>query len=108
MNHIKFLSLLVLLSFAGCSDKAEAIGPSALLTAYPNPMSRSLNVVLNNTTGTPGQLVVFDPKGQIVADQAAGDGVHQFAFDVSSRPEGRYHVVFKAGAVNHTTEILKR
>jgi hypothetical protein len=108
MNLIKLLGLIALMSIAGCGDKAEVVGPNALVTAYPNPMSNTLFVSINNGTGTPVQLVVFDPNGETVADSTVDTGSHNFRFDVADRPEGRYHVVCSAGGMKHTTEVLKR
>jgi hypothetical protein len=59
-------------------------------------------------TGAPAQLIIFDPKGGIVADNTFGDGLNQIQFDVSSLPDGRFHIICKAGGQVHTTEVLKK
>lgn len=108
MIRTKFMAVAMLLVIVGCSDNSEMPQPSSVLAAYPNPMRSMLFVAVNNSTGASAQLVVFDPKGDIVSDNSIGDGFNQFQFDVSNLPDGRFHVICKVGGQIHTTEVLKK
>lgn len=108
MKLIRSVAFTFLLAVIGCNDPGEISQPSALLVAYPNPMSRGLFVTANNTSTSEAQLIVFDPNGEIVGENSVGSGVNQFQFDVLNRPIGRFHVIFKVGGQVHSVEVLKK
>lgn len=82
MKRINSVVAAILLSTVGCSDAGEISQPSTLLVAYPNPISNRLFVSANNTSSSQAKVIVFDPNGEIVGENALNSGVHQFQFDV--------------------------
>jgi hypothetical protein len=108
MRGTRSIALALLLVIVGCKENSEIPQPSSLVAAYPNPMKNMLFVTVNNNTGASAQLIVFDTKGDIVADNTFGDGLNQIQFDVSKLPDGRFHIICKAGDQVHTTEVLKK
>lgn len=108
MSRTRSVALAMLLIIVGCKDNSETPQPSSLVAAYPNPMKNMMFVTVNNNSGASAQLIVFDPKGDIVVDDTFSDGFTRIQLDVSNLPDGRFHIICKADGQVHTTEVLKK
>ena len=79
-------------------------GAAVSLSIYPNPATDVLHIVINNSTGVSGILIV-NMQGQVVRTVSTSSTTTDIP--VSNLARGIYMVEINTGAAKYTQEVLK-
>ncbi|MCX6314615.1 MAG: T9SS type A sorting domain-containing protein, partial [Sphingobacteriales bacterium] len=82
---------------------------SRLADVFPNPSNGKFTVKLNRALVTPGQILIKDITGRLVAQQALAAGQKQINLNLGQLAAGRYflHIFNNGEWINESVLITK-
>jgi hypothetical protein len=102
-----FILPFVIFLITACNDKPEPVHQRYDPAVFPSPFIDGLNVQFSNPENSQYELMVFDPKGEIVFEKRESFSDAAYWIELSDAPEGTYHVVLKKDNTTFVRKVAK-
>ncbi len=76
------------------------------LTAFPNPVQEVLRILLPTNNAMPGNIMLYNNKGQLIQNIAIKDEV-QISIDVSGLTSGLYLCIYRSEGISKSVKFIK-